>query len=213
MTELYNQDYYENGEATGVSCYENYRWIPELTIPLAYSFLKGTTLEDKDKILDFGCAKGYLVKAFRLLGVNAFGADISEYAVSCADAEIRRFVFQVSDANVSKIVNDNLVSALMTKDVLEHMPENAIDQLLSSLVGTSVSKMIHVIPLGDSGKFRIDDYHRDVTHIQIQNEQWWMDKFSQHGWKGRYEYGVPGIKDKWFKKCTNGDATFILERS
>lgn len=212
MIEVYDEDYYENGLVGGVSCYENYRWIPELTIPLAYSFLKHTTLDDSDRILDFGCAKGYLVKAFRLLGVKAFGVDISEYAVSCADPEVRKFVFQVPDAHVSKIVCEHSISAILTKDVLEHMPENAIDQLLLSLNDTSVSKMIHVIPLGDSGKFRIDDYHRDVTHIQIQNEQWWMNKFAQYGWKGSYEYGMPGIKDKWFKKCHNGDATFLMER-
>lgn len=213
MEEIYNEDYYENGEATGLSCYENYRWIPELTIPLAYSFLKGTVLDDSDNVLDFGCAKGYLVKAFRLLGVNAFGADISEYAISCADSDTKKFIFHVSDADVSWIANENSVSALMTKDVLEHMTEDAIDKLLSSLSDTFVSKMIHVIPLGDLGKFRIDDYHRDVTHIQIQNEQWWMEKFSQHGWTGRHDYGIPGIKEKWFKKCANGDALFTLERS
>jgi hypothetical protein len=30
----FTKDYYENGRACGLSCYENYRWLPELTIPM-----------------------------------------------------------------------------------------------------------------------------------------------------------------------------------
>ncbi len=33
------------------------------------------------KVLDVGCAKGFLVEAVRPRGVEAFGNDISEYAM------------------------------------------------------------------------------------------------------------------------------------
>jgi len=33
-------------------------------------------------VLDLGCGKGFLVYAFRRLGIEAYGADISEYALS-----------------------------------------------------------------------------------------------------------------------------------
>ena len=36
----YDKDYYENGVAKGISGYENYRWIPELTYPMAYTICK-----------------------------------------------------------------------------------------------------------------------------------------------------------------------------
>ena len=37
------------------------------------------------KILDIGCAKGYLVKALRWLGRDAYGFDISDYALEKSD--------------------------------------------------------------------------------------------------------------------------------
>lgn len=43
-------------------------------------------------VLDVGCAKGFLVKALRDLGVEAYGVDVSEYAVNSAEASIRRFL-------------------------------------------------------------------------------------------------------------------------
>ena len=66
--DFYNEDYYENGLALGCSGYSNYRWIPELTIPMAYHIINGLNISENSRILDYGCAKGYLVSAFKLLG-------------------------------------------------------------------------------------------------------------------------------------------------
>jgi len=40
-------------------------------------------------VLDVGCAKGYLVKALRDSGLEAYGIDVSEYAVNAADPSVR----------------------------------------------------------------------------------------------------------------------------
>src|SRR4051794_23312927 len=42
-------------------------------------------------VLDAGCAMGFLVEALRSKGIEAFGIDISEYAIQRADASIRPF--------------------------------------------------------------------------------------------------------------------------
>ena len=34
--EYFNEDYYERGAETGKSLYSHYRWMPELTIPMAH---------------------------------------------------------------------------------------------------------------------------------------------------------------------------------
>jgi SAM-dependent methyltransferase len=40
-------------------------------------------------VLDVGCAKGFLVGELRSLGVEAFGIDVSSYAISCAEPRVR----------------------------------------------------------------------------------------------------------------------------
>ena len=56
--------------------------MPELTLPLAHHIAVDCNLDKHQTICDFGCAKGYLVYALRLLGYDAYGVDISEYAIS-----------------------------------------------------------------------------------------------------------------------------------
>lgn len=90
--DMYGEDYFERGIQTGISLYENYRWMPELTIPFAMRIIDYLHIERGESILDVGCAKGYLVKAFKWLGRDAYGIDISSYAINNADTEIKSYV-------------------------------------------------------------------------------------------------------------------------
>ena len=42
-------------------------------------------------VLDVGCACGHLVKALRNLGIEAYGVDVSEYALENADESISNY--------------------------------------------------------------------------------------------------------------------------
>ena len=86
----YDEDYYENGLAKGISGYENYRWIPELTYPMAYSICKSLKIKKNDKVLEYGCAHGFLVKALNDFNIDTYGVDISSYALSKVDPGIKK---------------------------------------------------------------------------------------------------------------------------
>ena len=48
MNEEYDEDYFEHGEATGKSCYTNYRWMPTRTLEnLCKSYLEAGRNIDK----------------------------------------------------------------------------------------------------------------------------------------------------------------------
>jgi predicted TPR repeat methyltransferase len=210
LSEFFDKDYYENGICTGKSCYVNYRWMPEITIKLAYNLIKHLNLNEHDTLLDYGCAKGYLVKALRILDVDAFGCDSSEYAISTVDTDVMDFCYNVESKD--NVINQNY-DWLMTKDVLEHMTEADIDQLLTES-SKKVKNMFHVIPLGiKNGKFIIQEYHDDPSHIQIQTEKWWTEKFNNHGWEVvSFSYKVNGIKSNWTEKYDKGNGFFTLKR-
>lgn len=70
---MYDREYFEYGVETGKSNYQNYRWIPELTIPMAMTIIDLLGIKPNESVLDYGCAKGYLVKALRMLHRNAWG--------------------------------------------------------------------------------------------------------------------------------------------
>lgn len=45
-------------------------------------------LADGSRILDVGCAKGFLVKDFRAIGMSAYGMDVSQYAIAKSEAPL-----------------------------------------------------------------------------------------------------------------------------
>ena len=48
---------------------------------MAKDFIKYYKLKPGDKVLDIGCAKGYLIKEFLDKKIDAYGLDISKYAL------------------------------------------------------------------------------------------------------------------------------------
>jgi predicted TPR repeat methyltransferase len=81
-SDQFNRAYYEDGIKNKISGYENYHWIP------TRSFSEAIEIIDRfefNSCVDYGCAKGFLVHALRQLGKDAYGEDISDYAIENAD--------------------------------------------------------------------------------------------------------------------------------
>jgi len=201
MKNLYDENYYERGIETGVSCYSNYRWIPELTIPMAARLIEYLGIAEHQKILDFGCAKGYLVKAFRLLHREAYGYDKSEYAINCVPEEIKDYIRNQVDGGYDWIIS---------KDVFEHIPYQELPEILTHL-RKSTKHLFAIVPLAEKGKYVVPAYELDTTHIVRENLDWWKSTFERAGFTVRdASYSVKYIKENW-AAWEHGNGFFILE--
>ena len=117
----YNEEYYERGEELGISGYTKYRWLPKLTIPMCERFITYLGINKEDNLLDFGCAKGFTVNAFNSLGYNCYGVDISDYAISKCDPEIKdRLRLYTGDDSLNHDRFDKF-DYIFAKDVFEHI--------------------------------------------------------------------------------------------
>ena len=65
LSTVFDEKYFEDGVRSRVSAYENYRWMPERSIREASSIINNIPF---NTVLDYGCAKGFMVYALRLLG-------------------------------------------------------------------------------------------------------------------------------------------------
>lgn len=209
----YDENYFENGMAMGVSLYENYRWLPELTIRMAYFMIKNLGIEDDHKVLDFGCAKGYLVKAFRLLDINACGCDISEYAIKVVESEVKEFCMLSTSEYKIPFSEHIHFDWIIAKDVLEHMDKESLIKFLKESY-RRCNKMMIVVPLGDGNKFIVPEYDKDSTHILAKNEEWWNTIFEKHGWKTlKFQYSMTALKENWAQRYPKGNGIFTLEKN
>jgi len=207
--EQYNEEYYERGVSSGRSGYQDYRWMPEMTIKFAHNIIKELGLRDGDRVLDFGCAKGFLVKALRILDIDAYGCDISSYAIGEVDKRVSEYCSLMSDG---KIPYQDSFRWTISKDVFEHLNEGQLEKSLIDIKEKS-EKLFAIIPLGDGKKFIIPQYENDDTHILKQPREWWDKKFEDGGWRvDRFSHIVRGMKDNW-SHYEKGNGFFFLHRN
>jgi ubiquinone/menaquinone biosynthesis C-methylase UbiE len=172
LSQIYDKDYFENGIATKKSNYTDYSWAR------LGSYFQKTAKHILDKfapssVLDVGCAKGYLVKALNELKVNTYGIDPSEYALTEAHPDIiERLAHGIAQ---SLSIDDNAFDIVTCFDVLEHIPEKDIPQVLQELF--RVSKQWVVLRVVT--KQLPDDV--DANHATIHDKDWWIEKIKESG--------------------------------
>lgn len=200
----FDEKYFEDGVRNRVSAYENYRWMPERSIREASSIINNIKF---DTVLDYGCAKGFMVYALRLLGKEAYGADVSQYAVKNCHPNVKDYL-QVIENTEQLTGGWDLIIA---KDVLEHIPKDVIPSVLSEL--RRRCKTIFVaVPLGDGKRYRIREYEMDITHIVREPEEWWLKTIVEAGFKIKYfDYEFGHMKENWTENHPHGNAFIVAE--
>lgn len=201
---IFDEKYFEDGVRHRVSAYENYRWMPERTIREASSIINNIKF---DTVLDYGCAKGFMVYALRLLGKEAYGADVSEYAVTNCHPNVKDYL-QVIENTEQLTGGWDLIIA---KDVLEHIPKDVIPSVLAELRRRCKTLFV-AVPLGDGKRYRIREYEMDVTHIVREPEEWWLKTIVEAGFKIKYfDYEFGHMKENWTENHPHGNAFIVAE--
>ena len=225
MKELFDENYFQNGLKTGQSLYDRYRWMPELTLSMAMDMIDYLGITKQHTVLDYGCSRGYLVKALQLLHRIAYGVDISEYAINNCDPDIIKCVGRIepmgdditadhrlhmnSTTKDLQIPWPEVFDFIISKDVLEHVPHETIEATIE-MIAKQCKIAFFIIPLGDHGKYRIPAYEADTTHVIRENENWWELLFTKHFHIQYLSYQVGNIKNNWYPIHKKGNAFFTL---
>ncbi len=177
MDSTYNQHYYENylvgPEKT--TDYQNSAELQAFFENVAKTIVE--TFQPKT-VLDAGCALGFLVKALRDLGVEAYGIDISEYAIAHTDESIRPFcrVCSLTDPLPSDFpAQFDLITCI---EVMEHLPEADGKVAIKNLCQ-------HTNTLLFSSTASNDD--NDPTHLNVRQSDFWAGAFAEAGFYNQVE--------------------------
>lgn len=195
----FDRDYYEDGIRKRISGYENFHYINTRSFSEAIEIVKRFEF---NSVIDFGAAKGFLVHALRQLGKEAYGEDISDYALSNCMEDVKPYMSKPCDKKTDFLIG---------KDVLEHIPVDEISETLQFLK-KKADQFLFVIPLGDKDTFRIREYEVDITHVTKKDEDWWIDRFREAGYTLKsFDYSMGRIKEKWTSIYPFGNGFFILK--
>lgn len=190
-SEPFCADYYLNGVKSGLSNYENYRYLGAPTTEMAYRWLRTLDVGFGDVIIDYGCARGYFVRALRELGKNARGVDLSIWAIENGDETIKE---HLSNDLTIKPLSVDWINA---KDVLEHIPIDELVDVVKSFAAGARKGFFIIVPLTDwKGIYLREEDRKDVTHQIAWELQDWLKFLSEHcrGFVIQASYHIPGLK-------------------
>lgn len=141
------------------------------------------------RVLDAGCAFGFLVEALRNRGVEAFGIDLSPYAIENVHESVKPYcrVGSVSEAL------DGPFDVIVSVEVLEHMEAGEAERAMENFCSHTHDVLFSSSPL---------DY-REPTHINVQPPEVWAEQFARRGYFRDVDYDASFITP-WavrFRKC------------
>lgn len=119
------------------------------------------------KVLDAGCAMGFLVEALRERGVDAWGIDVSEYAISQVHESVQDYCEIRSLAEPIAGSYDLIVSI----EVLEHIPPAETSAAIANICAATERLLLSTTP---------DDYG-EATHLNVQPPEAWSAMLAQEG--------------------------------
>ena len=118
-------------------------------------------------VLDAGCAMGFLVECLRERGVEAWGMDVSEYALQNVHADVQPYCWVGSVTEPFPRKYDLIVCI----EVLEHLPQPDSEKALANLCEHTDDILFSSTPV---------DY-KEATHYNVQQPEYWAEMFCRSG--------------------------------
>lgn len=126
------------------------------------------------RVLDAGCAIGLLVETLRDRGVDAWGIDISSFAIASADEHVRPYCREGSIAAPF----DGRFDLITCIEVVEHMPPVEAERAIANICAHTDDVLFSSSPLD----------HREPTHINVNGPEHWAEMFARNGYIRDVDY-------------------------
>ena len=182
----FGREYFDGDRSQGYGGYRyDGRWVP-----IAETFRDHWGLRPGDRVLDIGCAKGFLVKDLMTVcpGLEVYGVDISEYAIQNCEPEVKG---RVSVANCKNLpFLDGYFRAAISINTAHNLDREECLQ--------AMREMQRVAPTG--GYVQVDSYRNDeekalfldwvLTARMHDYPDGWKQLFEQAGYVGDYYWTI-----------------------
>jgi hypothetical protein len=196
IEQIYTATYHENAGYGAGSIGTESEWEPDEVIKSAHAkaILQVWPLK---KVLIGGCSSGMAVVAFRRLGSDAWGFDMSPDLETMVLPEARPFVRMGKLTAIPFSARDEF-DALITTDVLEHVQLKDIDKMLLEFRRIGFKRMAQLIN------------HTRISpdHMTLKPLPWWEKKMNAHGFILRRHLTAP-VSDNPRIYGLNGDPDHV----
>lgn len=186
----FGKEFFDGDRKNG---YGGFNYLPRFWQPVIPTFQEHFSLNGESKVLDIGCAKGFMLYDFMQLipGIEVAGIDISEYAINKAKEEARN-VCQVASATKLPFEN-NTFDAVFSITTLHNLELDDIATAISEINRVLKNPENCFITLdaynNDEEKARIDAWNLTAKTVLHVDE--WKQFFKDVGYKGDFYWFIP----------------------
>lgn len=184
----FGRDYFDGDRSHG---YGGFDYDPRFWEPVVPAFISHFGLSKESRILDVGCAKGFMV--FDLLralpGATVRGVDISKYAISEALPAVREYVevanatdLPFEDGSFDVVISINTVHNLGRADCRIALAEIERVSSKGSFITVDAYR-------NEEERLRMEAWNLTALTMMSTNE--WVEFFEMAGYTGDYFWFIP----------------------
>jgi len=182
----FGKDYFDNGLGSNYGGKNSMEYNKRNYLPAKRELVNNIVkrIGIPKNVCCLGCGRGFLPLAFKYIGSDAFGIDISDYAIETAPKEIKdKLVVGDCSDNAFMMKIPALTYELVTGfDVLEHIK---VPYLYNTILhAIRISKrwfMVNVPVKNIDNEPDESKTSTDSTHVSIYSPAWWITKICEIG--------------------------------
>lgn len=126
-------------------------------------------------VLDVGCAFGYLVNRLRNEKIDAYGIDVSKFALAQSPPEVRQYLYQGFSHDLSPL-EDKSIDLIVSFGMFEHLTDELLEATIVEF--NRVAKRV-LVGVSLSTDFT-DSHHTHNEHPQSHDLKWWRARLPKH---------------------------------
>lgn len=181
-------DYFDGDRNHG---YGGFSYNPKFWQPVIPTIVENYKIGNSSKVLDIGCAKGFLLYDLKLAfpEVNVTGVDISEYAIANSIPEIKPYL-QVGNATKLPF-EDNCFDFVISINTIHNLNRQDCAIALQEIERVTKGNSFITVDAyrNDEEKARMEAWN--LTALTMMSVDEWKQFFLEVGYTGDYYWFIP----------------------
>lgn len=171
--------------------YGGFGYLPRFWQPVIPTFQKHFNLTPNSKVLDVGCAKGFMLYDLAQLipGIQLAGIDVSKYAIENAIEPVKPFV-QVADARKLPF-KDKSFDLVISINTIHNLEKDELAKALKEIERVSKGNSFITVDAYRNEEEKEAMYAWNLTAKTIMHVDEWKQFFKEVGYTGDYYWFIP----------------------
>lgn len=184
----FGQEFFDGDRKHG---YGGFKYMSRFWQPVIPTFIEHFNLTENSKVLDIGCAKGFMLFDMKeaIPNINITGVDISTYAIENAKEEVKPFL---SVANAKELpFEDNSFDVVISINTIHNLEKEDCAKALKEIERVSRGKSFITVDAYRSEEEKEAMYAWNLTAKTIMSVEEWEIFFKEVGYTGDYYWFIP----------------------